>query len=185
MFYVMRNEMTAEETLLVSHIREENAIWEAWVAEDPENRFAVMVTSDIDHWRDYGIHSVADYEKYELAANIVDTHKEAYGFKPHWGHLMSLSMEELEEESRQVSAAAQAAYEQEEQQKADSAKEFEDRISKTISMGAGDRETALRWIMDAEIPEEDRGTQLATADYIRWSLNLPYSYESEFKTVLA
>ena len=185
MFYVMRNEMTAEETLLVSHIREENAKTEAWVAEDPENRFAGMVTDDIDHWRDYGIHSVEEYEKYMIVANIVDTHKEAYGFKPSWGHLMSLSMEELEEESRQVSDAAQAAYEQEEQQKADAAKEFENRISKTISMGAGDRETALRWIMDSEIPEEDRGTQLATADYVRWSLGLPYSYEAEFKTVLA
>ena len=177
--------MTAEETLLVSHIREENAKTEAWVAEDPENRCAGMVTDDIDHWRDYGIHSVEEYEKYMIVANIVDTHKEAYGFKPSWGHLMSLSMEELEEESRQVSAAAQAAYEQEEQQKAAAAYEFERSVSSLIEDGAGDRETAIRWILDAEIAEEDRGTQLATADYVRWSLGLPYSYEAEFKTVLA
>ena len=179
------NQMTAEETLLISHIRQENAKMEAWVAEDPENRFGGMVTDEIDHWRNYGIHSVEQYEKYMLVAEIVDTHKEAYGFKPSWTHLMSLSMEELEEESRQVSDAAQAVYEEEEQQKADSAKEFEDRIQVVIESGAGDRATALRWIMDAEIPEEDRRTQLATADYVRYELGLPYSYESEFKTILA
>jgi len=185
MISVMRNEMTTEETLIISHICQENAKMVAWIAEDPESRFGGMVTDEIDHWRDYGIHSVEQYEKYMLVAEIVDTHKEAYGFKPSWTHLMSLSMEELEEESRQVSGAAQAVYEEEEQQKADSAKEFEDRISKTISMGAGDRETAIHWILDAEIDPEDRGTQLASADFLRYELGLPYFYQAEFKTVLA
>lgn len=177
--------MTAEETLLISHIRQENAKLEAWVAEDPENRFAGMITDEIDHWRDYGIHSVEQYEKYMLAAEIVDSHKEAYGFKPSWSHLMSLSMEELEEESRQVSAAAQAAYEEEKSLEESAAEVFEARVKVIMDSGAGDRETAIRWILDAEIAPEDRGTQLADADYLRYELGLPYSYEAEFKTVLA
>ena len=177
--------MTAEETRLLAHIRQENAKMEAWVEEDPESRFAGMITDEIDHWRDYGIHSVEQYEKYMLVAEIVDTHKEAYGFKPSWTHLMSLSMEELEEESRQVNAAAKAAYEEAKSLQESAAEVFEARVKVIMDSGAGDRETAIRWILDAEIAPEDRGTQLADADYIRYKLGLPYSYEAEIQTVLA
>ena len=57
------------------------------------------------------------------------------------------------------------------------AKAFEDRVQDVISIGAGDRETALRWIFQSE--------KLDLRDYIYacFALNIPYSYDEEFRTL--
>jgi hypothetical protein len=48
---------------------------------------------------------------------------------------------------------------------------FEALIAETISMGAGDRETAVRWIMESEDDNINKGDK-----YINYTFNLPYSY---------
>ena len=55
---------------------------------------------------------------------------------------------------------------------------FEDRIKDVISIGAGNRETAIRWIFQAD--------KLDPRDYSYacYKLNVPYSYEEEFKGVV-
>ena len=49
--------------------------------------------------------------------------------------------------------------------------EFDKLIQKTISLGAGDRETAIRWISQS-VGDDDPG-------YICYSLGIPYSFENE------
>jgi hypothetical protein len=49
---------------VVARINEMNAESAAWVAEDPENRFAGELTNDPAHWAEYGITTVAELEAY-------------------------------------------------------------------------------------------------------------------------
>ena len=58
------------------------------------------------------------------------------------------------------------------------AKAFEDRVQDVISIGAGDRETALRWIFQSE------KLDLRDYSYACHALNVPYSYEKEFRSIL-
>lgn len=56
---------------------------------------------------------------------------------------------------------------------------FEDRIKDVISIGAGNRETAIRWIFQAD--------KLDPRDYSYacHKLNVPYSFEEEFRGAFA
>ena len=177
---------SANHAALLAHIQAKNANHMAWVAEDPKNRCAFTIVEDLDHWTQDDIHTPEAFEHYMLATAAFNAHKDAYGFKPNWREVNALSDSELQEWLDEVlyPECERQVLEQEADEKA-KAYEFERSVSSLIESGAGDRETAIRWILDAEIPEEDRGTQLATADYVRWSLGLPYTYEAEFQTVLA
>ena len=54
---------------------------------------------------------------------------------------------------------------------------FEDRIQNYIGLGAGNRKTALRWIFESDnISFDDPG-------YACYLLNIPYSYEDEFRSI--
>ena len=57
----------------------------------------------------------------------------------------------------------------EEREQAESIAKFEQHVTNTMCMGAGDRETALRWIMDASTAEGDW-------EYFCYLNNLPYGY---------
>ena len=57
---------------------------------------------------------------------------------------------------------------------------FEKQIVNTISTGAGDRKTAIKWILQGEGLDKERDP-----GYVCYCLNLPYSFENEFKPVLA
>ena len=60
---------------------------------------------------------------------------------------------------------------------------FENRIQETISLGADNRETAIRWILEGEF-----GDQLSEwtfqAGYPCYIFNIPYSYEKEFEPIV-
>jgi hypothetical protein len=47
--------------------------------------------------------------------------------------------------------------------------DFEDRVAGLLAVGAGDRETAIRWLMDAEDVDGDVG-------YFEYKLGLPAGY---------
>ena len=84
--------------------------------------------------------------------------------------------EEFKKEMDYWSKASDAHAEEEAEAEKASINEFEKRVSDTIESGAGDRTTALRWIMQAENMENEHD-----AGYICYCLNLPYSYEKEFE----
>jgi hypothetical protein len=69
---------------LVAHIKAENAKTAAWVAEDPENRWAGYVVEDLAHWAEYDIYTVAEYEQYMLDVSYSDLYKEIYGVRPRY-----------------------------------------------------------------------------------------------------
>ena len=98
-----------------------------------------------------------------------DMYKDAHGIRPRgidtstWTladfHLEFASLQEVivrEQANRQVAEKEAIA-------------KFEQHVTNTICMGARDRETALRWIMDASNANGDW-------EYLCYDLGLPYHY---------
>jgi len=135
---------------LVKHIEAINAKTQAWIDEDPGNRWAGMITTDLDHWADYGVYTVADYERYQLEMYIYEGHKNAFGCKGRHYDFKSMSLEELQKEADYISKAANEAFEAEKAAEARDLAEFKALVQKTIDLGAGDEETALRWLTSDE-----------------------------------
>ena len=60
-------------------------------------------------------------------------------------------------------------------QEKDSIAAFEARVAKTIALGAGNRETALKWIVQSE----DLDDYNYMPGHAAWIFNLPHSYDKE------
>ena len=100
-----------------------------------------------------------------------DMYKDAFGIRPRgidtssWTEADYLAeFKQLEEIIEREEIARKAA-------EAEAVKKFEQHVTNTICMGAGDRETALRWIMDASNANGDW-------EYLCYDLGLPYRYFS-------
>jgi hypothetical protein len=135
---------------LLAHLESLNAEKQAWIDEDPTNRWTGMYTTDMDHWASMGIVTVEDFERDQLISSIWDAYKDAYGYRPRHLDFESMTMAELEAEADSVFAAADAQYEYEKAREAEDLTEFKALVQKTIELGAGDEETALRWLVQDE-----------------------------------
>lgn len=62
---------------------------------------------------------------------------------------------------------------------------FEARIQETIVLGAGNRKTAIRWILEGEFGVGDDTLLPFDPGYACFKFNLPYSFEEEFRGVFA
>ena len=89
---------------------------------------------------------------------VSDLFKDAYGFRPSgsfwvtWEKASNLRKQIIWDDLIDVLRAEQ---EHERQAQARAIDRFEHLVAKTIEHGAADRETALRWIMDASICDGD------------------------------
>jgi hypothetical protein len=82
---------------LAEHLAALNAKTLAWIAEDPANRWAGLLTEDLTHWAEMGITTVAQYKRYELETLVWDMYKDATGIRPRHLNLKSMSLEELQD----------------------------------------------------------------------------------------
>jgi hypothetical protein len=128
--------MNSDQIALLAHIRNLNAKTIEWV-NSGKGRFACTLVEDLEHWAEVGVRTVEDYIKYELATEIYEGTKYAYGFKPNWSALMNCSVDELALEANSLRLAcvehsrleaAEDAYRQE-----------EDRHEDWLSAGIQDR----------------------------------------------
>ena len=107
--------------------------------------------------------------KEQLAAEHYDFYKEVHGIRPRWMNYDAMTVEELEEEMAQLSKEADYVFAEEKRIQEENVAKFEQHITNTICMGARDRETALRWIMDASEADGDW-------EYFCYLNGLPYGY---------
>lgn len=84
---------------LAQYLRDRNAATEAWVAEDPANRWAGLYTEDLAHWAEIGVLTMRDFIRYEMESQYSDLHKDACGFRPRDINLSEWTYEELVEET--------------------------------------------------------------------------------------
>lgn len=84
---------------LAEFLAAKNAETLAWIAEDPDNRWAGLLTEDLAHWAEIGIHTVAQYRRYDLETLVWEMYKDAMGFRPRHMDFKSMTDEELEREA--------------------------------------------------------------------------------------
>ena len=98
-----------------------------------------------------------------------DMYKDAYGVRPRGIDTSTWTLGDFDAEFASLGSVIQ----REEAARVESEKEaidkFEQHVINTMCMGARDRETALRWIMDASTANGDW-------EYLCWDLGLPYQY---------
>lgn len=98
-----------------------------------------------------------------------DYHKELYGFRP---PLAGLTVEDLKAEIAALDAAAPAIWDEEKAREEAAINSFLQRVESIKAAGAGDFETAVRWMMDAE----DDPYCTADPGYFEYLYGLPYGF---------
>lgn len=127
--------LTADQIALVAHIEAENAKAQAW-AEEKEGRFAGMVVTDPAHWAEQNITTVAQYDHYMASMTHYEVYRDIHGIKPRWMDYDAMTTEEIQAEIDEMANA--------------SVREYERDIEAAIEAGAPDRETAIRWMREAD-----------------------------------
>lgn len=137
-----------------------------------------LTVSDPEHWAEYGVYTPEQFDRYMLEAAWCDAYKSAHGIRPRGINVSDMSDDDLKERIQDCFSVIEDNF-AEERAKQD---EFEKRISETIELGAGDRETAIRWILD-EVKDEiyDPNDMAGNACFI---LGVDYRYAPEFESVL-
>ena len=110
-----------------------------------------------------------DIPRKDLEIFIYEEHKTAYGVKGRHYDFTSMSREQLEREADRIADACDEAVALEQAAEKEAFDRFESMISENIAIGASDRETAIRWILQAEGLDNE-----CDAGYICYCLGLSY-----------
>jgi hypothetical protein len=109
--------------------------------------------------------------KMELYGYISDASKDAMGFRTRLD-ISDMTVEQVMAAADYWEARVIESIEEDRIRENECIEEFEKLISETISMGAGDRETAIRWLKSSdEWYENDES-------YFEYTHGLPYGYLS-------
>ena len=160
---------------LLEHIKQINAESKKWMDENPGS-WAGMVPEDIKFWNDQGIFTVEDYERDSLITSVYEMHKEAYGVKGRHYNFKQMSNKDLEKELEHLCEVAKREREIEQREEEKSYKKFEDQIKQMMKHGAGNRDIAIKWILEAEGLENE-----SDANYICYNLGLSYDKKYLFE----
>lgn len=88
--------------------------------------------------------------KEQLEDIVWDMYKEAHGIRPRHLNLSAMTEAELEAECQRLELYIERAEKARREAEAQAVTLFSKRVEDTIKSGAKDRETALRWIMEAD-----------------------------------
>tara|TARA_Y100000034_G_scaffold103366_1_gene128853 strand:- start:449 stop:892 length:444 start_codon:yes stop_codon:yes gene_type:complete len=94
-------------------------------------------------------------EKNETLMWISDLYKDVHGIRPRGYNFQEWSFDELTEFVNDLSAQAESDRKYEENMAKNAELEFNNRIQEVIDLGAGDRETALRWMLQGDQGDEE------------------------------
>ena len=83
---------------LAQYIATRNAETLAWIAEDPDNRWACLIVDDLAFWAEQGILTVKDFNRHNLECTIWDLYRDVTGSRPRHMDFKSMSYEDLERE---------------------------------------------------------------------------------------
>lgn len=156
---------------LQNWIDAENAKTQAWIDAGPD-RWAGFIP-DESHWAEYGYTTPAEVERHYAIGTLSDLSKEAYGHRVRYD-TDNMSDAEIDAELDSLHKIAEQRWNEDKLREQEAVKDFEDSITSTIAAGAGNRETAIQWLWDAE---ED---QYMTQGYFEYGLGVPYGYLDEW-----
>lgn len=104
-----------------------------------------------------------------------DLYKEAYGFRPRGTRWATMTPAEKQVEWNRLCDAAESSMMDERSEEWRAMERFEALVASTIETGAGDRETAIRWLLEASEAAPEAG-YAADMDYFCYLNGLPYGY---------
>lgn len=104
----------------------------------------------------------------QLAGEYSDYYKQAHGIRPRFIDTTAWTVEDFKAEFESLGRICEENRINEARWEAEAVERFEATIAKFIGYGAGDRETAIRWFMDAN--------QTSDPGYLCYELGLPYRY---------
>ena len=78
-----------------------------------------------------------------------DMYKDAYGVRPRGIDTTAWTLEDFEKEFKHLGQVIEMEEQARLVAEAEAVRQFEDTVESVIQAGAGDRETALRWIMES------------------------------------
>ena len=110
----------------------------------------------------------------QMQCQYWDMYKDAYGVRPRGVDTSSWSETEFMAEFDMLAKVIETEYIARKEAEAIAVEKFEQHVTNTICMGARDRETALRWIMDASTASDDW-------EYFCFLNGLPYGYFNKEK----
>lgn len=105
----------------------------------------------------------------QMACTYSDMYKDAYGVRPRGIDTTQWTVEDFEKEFDRLQEVILDEEQRLQERERQVIVQFEQRVADAIQMGAADRETAIRWIAQAEGTADDR-------DYLCYRLGLPYGY---------
>jgi hypothetical protein len=98
-----------------------------------------------------------------------DMYKDAHGVRPRGIDTSTWTLQDFQLEFASLEAVIVREEANRQVAEKEAVDKFEQHVTNTICMGARDRETALRWIMDASNANGDW-------EYLCYDLGLPYQY---------
>jgi hypothetical protein len=171
-------------TNLITHIQNLNAEKAAWVAEDPDNRWAGMWVENIQHWNSMDIFTLEDFELYNVKAEYYDLYKEVHGTRSGsrwvWDKELNVTFEEVRKALDLLEEYAVEKFEEDQNAEKEAIESFEKEISKMIELGAGTRDNAIRWFLQANSDIVEQYTTYGFEEFC-WYLNIPTSYSKELQ----
>ena len=94
-------------------------------------------------------------DRNEVMMWVSDLYKDVYGVRPRGYNWSAFSNTELEEFVNDLGEQAEAEAKRAEEMANEAEVEFNKRVQEVIDLGAGDRETALKWMLDGDRGDED------------------------------
>jgi len=124
---------------------------------------------------------------YSFVENTIsDLHKDAYGFRPspEFSMLWKLSSDDQKQEIwDDLVAIMQRSMEAEEAAEKAASEAFEGQIQAAILSGAADRETAIRWVVEAlDLSEAEL---MYGGEHVCFLIGIPFSYTKELDAAVA
>ena len=116
---------------------------------------------------------------------VSDLHKDAFGYRPReyfWAEWNNSADSEKQVIWDDLLEAFERANEWERAEEAAAVKQFEGRIELLMNMGASNRETAIRWIIESmNLSENDKRYG---GSYICFELGLPHNMKKTFDELM-
>ena len=167
---------------LLEYIRNENKKKQEWVNAGP-NRWTGMYSEDLSYWAERNIFTAEDLKLDDDRNMLYETVAHVYSKSYARGmDIWNMSRADVSNEIKLFSVIAKRKFEEEIRQSKLNVEKFEQRVEQVIETGAGNRETALRWIIQSEdFSEHD---MMYGGSYGTYHFNLPSSYSAELDNIM-
>lgn len=131
------------------------------------------IAHDLAHWNSMGIFTPEDFDRYMLESRYYNMFKDVYGCRPY------ISAKTMSEDELNDAFARMVGGELTQEALRD--QEFENELDELLELGAEDRDTALRWMIEGSVDVESRQHG---GSFVCYLLNVGEGFAADINRVL-